>query len=155
MAGSSAGQTVAARLGLRQEKSRITRFQTDQRAMASAPCADSLATRAAVSSDARNRKQHRGRSRANHANSLCYTVAVAACAILLLIGDLAAAKHYAEVLLDQAARHALARSRRGTRQYMLWEIESAGHVIIVSKMRRILRVIVQWISTHLWQSLDN
>ena len=96
------------------QKSHIIRFQTDQRAMARAHLAQILwlqglpdqAVRAAESSieDARS---------ANHANSLCYTLAVAACAIALLVGDLAAAEHYAEALLDQATRHALARWRTG------------------------------------------
>ena len=45
---------------------------------------------------------------ANNANSLCYALSQAACPVALLIGDPAAAEHYAEVLLDQAARHALA-----------------------------------------------
>ena len=54
---------------------------------------------------------------ANHANSLCYTLAVAACAIALLVGDLAAAEHYAEALLDQTTRHALARWRTFGRSY--------------------------------------
>jgi predicted ATPase len=42
---------------------------------------------------------------------------VAACAIALLIGDLAAAEHYAEVLLDHATRHALAHWRAFGRSY--------------------------------------
>jgi predicted ATPase len=100
------------------QKSHIIRFQTDQRAMARAHLAQILwlqglpdqAVRAAESSieDARA---------ANHANSLCHTLAVAACAIALLIGDLAAAEHYAEVLLDHATRHALAHWRAFGRSY--------------------------------------
>jgi len=100
------------------QKSRIIRFQSDQRAMARAHLALILwlqglpdqAVRAAKSSieDARA---------ANHANSLCHTLAVAACAIALLIGDLAAAEHYAEVLLDHATRHALAHWRAFGRSY--------------------------------------
>jgi predicted ATPase len=100
------------------QKSHIIRFQSDQRAMARAHLALILwlqglpdqAVRAAKSSieDARA---------ANHANSLCHTLAVAACAIALLIGDLAAAEHYAEVLLDHATRHALAHWRAFGRSY--------------------------------------
>jgi hypothetical protein len=42
----------------------------------------------------------------NHAISLCYALAQAACPIALLNGDLAAAEHYARTLLDHATRHA-------------------------------------------------
>jgi predicted ATPase len=44
----------------------------------------------------------------NHAVSLCYALAHAACPIALLIGDLAAAEHYTGMLLDHSTRHALA-----------------------------------------------
>jgi predicted ATPase len=91
------------------QKSHIIRFQTDQRAMAGAHLAQTLwlqglpdqAVRAAETSieDARG---------TNHAHSLCSTLAVGPCVIALLVGDLAAAEHYAEVLLDHATRHALA-----------------------------------------------
>jgi predicted ATPase/DNA-binding winged helix-turn-helix (wHTH) protein len=43
----------------------------------------------------------------NHAASLCYALANSACPIALRIGDLAAAEHYVEVLVDDAARLAL------------------------------------------------
>ena len=48
---------------------------------------------------------------ADHANSLCFSLALAACPIALLIGDLVAAEHLVAVLLDQSTRHALARWR--------------------------------------------
>jgi predicted ATPase len=44
----------------------------------------------------------------NHAVSLCYALAHAACPIALLIGDLPAAEHYTGMLLDHSTRHALA-----------------------------------------------
>ena len=44
---------------------------------------------------------------ANHAISLCYALAYAACPIAFWVGDLAAAEHYAEMLLDHSTRHAL------------------------------------------------
>jgi predicted ATPase len=56
---------------------------------------------------------------ANHAISLCYALAYAACPIAFWIGDLAAAEHYAGMLLDHSTRHglvlwhALGRSHRG------------------------------------------
>jgi predicted ATPase/DNA-binding winged helix-turn-helix (wHTH) protein len=43
---------------------------------------------------------------ANHANSLCYALSQAACPIALLVGDLAAADHYVEMLLDHATGRA-------------------------------------------------
>src|SRR6266850_2449342 len=55
----------------------------------------------------------------NHANSLCYALSQAACPIALLVGDLAAAEHYVEMLLDDATRrvpvlwHAWGRSYQG------------------------------------------
>jgi hypothetical protein len=45
----------------------------------------------------------------NHAISLCYALAQAACPIALLVGDLTAAEHYARMLLDHSTRHAPAR----------------------------------------------
>ena len=47
----------------------------------------------------------------NHAISLGHALAVAACPIALFTGDLAAAEHYVEMLLDDSTRHALARWR--------------------------------------------
>jgi predicted ATPase len=44
---------------------------------------------------------------ANHVISLCEALALAACPIALLIGDLAAAEHYAGMLLDHSTQHAL------------------------------------------------
>jgi predicted ATPase len=56
---------------------------------------------------------------ANHAISLCFALAYAACPIAFWVGDLAAAEHYVGMLLDHSTRHALAlwhalgRSHRG------------------------------------------
>jgi predicted ATPase/DNA-binding winged helix-turn-helix (wHTH) protein len=56
---------------------------------------------------------------AGHVISLCYALAYAACPIAFWIGNLAAAEHYAETLLDHSTRHglvlwhALGRSHRG------------------------------------------
>jgi predicted ATPase/DNA-binding winged helix-turn-helix (wHTH) protein len=47
----------------------------------------------------------------NNAMSLGLALAVAACPIALSMGDLAAAEHYVEMLLDDSTRHALARWR--------------------------------------------
>ncbi len=48
---------------------------------------------------------------ANHTLSLGLALALAACPIALWVGDLAAAEHYVEMLLDHSTRHALARWR--------------------------------------------
>ena len=53
----------------------------------------------------------------DHASSLGRALAVAACPIALWIGDLAAAEHYVEMLLDHSTRHALARWRAFGRCY--------------------------------------
>jgi predicted ATPase/DNA-binding winged helix-turn-helix (wHTH) protein len=53
----------------------------------------------------------------NHAMTLCHALAMAGCPIALLVGDLAAAEHYVEMLLHHSARHALARWRAWGRSY--------------------------------------
>jgi predicted ATPase/DNA-binding winged helix-turn-helix (wHTH) protein len=53
----------------------------------------------------------------DHAISLGGALAVAACPIALWVGDLAAAEHYVEMLLDHSTRHALARWRALGRGY--------------------------------------
>ena len=53
----------------------------------------------------------------NHAMTLCHALAMAACPIALLVGDLAAAEHYVEMLLHYSARHALARWGAFCRSY--------------------------------------
>jgi predicted ATPase len=53
----------------------------------------------------------------NHALTLCYALALAACPIALLVGDLAAVEHYTGTLLDHSTRHALAPWRALGRGY--------------------------------------
>ncbi len=48
---------------------------------------------------------------ADHALSLCFALARGACPIALLMGDLDAAEHYVEMLLDNSTRHVLAHWR--------------------------------------------
>jgi len=43
----------------------------------------------------------------NHVMSLCYALALAACPIALWVGDLTAAVHYTEMLVDQSRKHGL------------------------------------------------
>ncbi|HEX4153156.1 MAG TPA: hypothetical protein VHY75_13195, partial [Steroidobacteraceae bacterium] len=90
-------------------KSHLILFQFDQRVAARAYLARVLwlqgfpdqAMRTAESSieDARA---------ANHVTSLCHALALAACPIALLVGDLAGVEHYAGMLLEHSTRHALA-----------------------------------------------
>ena len=90
------------------QKSHIIRFLTDQRVTARVFLARILwlqgfqdqAMRAAHNSveDARA---------ADHAISLCFALAQAACPIAIFVGDLAAAEHYVGMLLDHSTRHAL------------------------------------------------
>jgi predicted ATPase len=90
-------------------RSSIVRFQIDLEVLARVYLAWTLwlrgfpdqAIRAAGSSveDARA---------ADHALSHCFALARVACPIALLVGDLAAAEHYSEMLLDLSIRHALA-----------------------------------------------
>jgi predicted ATPase/DNA-binding winged helix-turn-helix (wHTH) protein len=94
------------------QKSQIVPFQNDQGVTARAYLARILwlqglpdqAMRTAESSieDARA---------ANLAIALGHVLAVAACPIALWVGDLAAADHYVEMLLDHSTRHALTRWR--------------------------------------------
>jgi predicted ATPase len=48
---------------------------------------------------------------ANHANSLCSALALAACPIALWVGDWVAAEHYVGMLLENSRNHALSRWR--------------------------------------------
>jgi predicted ATPase/DNA-binding winged helix-turn-helix (wHTH) protein len=90
------------------QKSHTIRFLTDQRVTARVFLARILwlqgfqdqAMREAHSSveDARA---------ADHAISLCFALAQAACSIAMFVGDLAAAEHYVGMLLDHSTRHAL------------------------------------------------
>src|SRR5215472_13681625 len=65
----------------------------------------------------------------NHAISLCYALAQAACPIALLIGDLAAAEQYTRVLLDHSTRHAPARWHDYGRIYQGLLVIGRGDVI--------------------------
>jgi predicted ATPase/DNA-binding winged helix-turn-helix (wHTH) protein len=62
----------------------------------------------------------------NHAISLGLALAMAACPIALWVGDLAAAQHYVEMLLDHSTRHALARWRVFGRCYQAMLIIQRG-----------------------------
>jgi predicted ATPase/DNA-binding winged helix-turn-helix (wHTH) protein len=90
----------------------LARFKTDQRASAQVYLARILwlqgmpdrAMRAAASSVADSRA-------INHAMSLAHALAMAACPVALWVGDLAAAEHYVQMLLDDFTTPELARGR--------------------------------------------
>jgi predicted ATPase/DNA-binding winged helix-turn-helix (wHTH) protein len=87
------------------------RFQYDQRVIARATLAWILWLQGfpdqAMLTAKSNVEEARG---SDHALSLCYALAEAACPVALLVGDLAAAECFIAKLLDHSARHALALS---------------------------------------------
>src|SRR3984893_18409537 len=94
------------------QKSQIVRFQVYQWAGARAYLARILWLQGLPDQARRTAESSVADARAtNHAISLVYALALAACPIALFIGDLAAAEHYVEMLLDHSTRHALARWR--------------------------------------------
>jgi predicted ATPase/DNA-binding winged helix-turn-helix (wHTH) protein len=119
------------------QTSRVIRFQTDLRVWARVFLGRILwlqgfpdqAMRAAESGveDART---------ANHAVSLCYALAHAACPFALLTGDLAAAEHYGTMLLDHSSRHALGRWRACGRSFQGVLVIQRGDVITGLRLLR-------------------
>ena len=73
---------------------------------------------------------------ANHAVSLCYALAHAACPFALLTGDLAAAEHYGSMLLDHSTRHALGRWRACGRSFQGVLVIQRGDVITGLRLLR-------------------
>ena len=73
---------------------------------------------------------------ANHAVSLCYVLAHAACPLALLTGDLAAAEHYGTMLLDHATTHALGRWRACGRSFQGVLVIRRGDVITGLRLLR-------------------
>jgi hypothetical protein len=72
--------------------------------------------------------------RTNHAASLCYALALAACPIALLVGDLAAAERYVGTLLDHSTRHALAHWRAIGRRYQGVLVMKQGDAVTGSRL---------------------
>jgi predicted ATPase/DNA-binding winged helix-turn-helix (wHTH) protein len=84
------------------------RFQYDQRVMARAALAWILWLQGFPDQAMRTATSNVEEARASdHALSLCYALAEAACPVALLVGDLAAAERFLAMLLDRSARHAL------------------------------------------------
>ncbi len=106
------------------QKSLGVRFQVDQRAAAGAYLARILWLQGFPDQAMRTAESSVAEARAtNHAISLCHALAVAACPIVLLVGDLPAAEHYVEMLLDYSTSHALARWRA-------WGLSHQGVLVI-------------------------
>ena len=91
------------------ERLHIIRFQTDQRVVGRAFLTRILWLEGYADQAMRAVRTGVEAARAtDHAVSLCYFLVRAACPIALLVGDLAAAEIYVEMLLDHSKRHALA-----------------------------------------------
>jgi predicted ATPase len=89
-------------------RSHIIRFQYDQRVAGRADLALILWLQGFPDQAMRAAQNAIDDARAiDHALSLCYALAQAACPVALSTGDLAAAEHWMSMLLDYSARHAL------------------------------------------------
>jgi predicted ATPase/DNA-binding winged helix-turn-helix (wHTH) protein len=111
------------------QKWQIVRFEGDEWATARAYLARILWLQGLPDQAMRTAESSVADARAtNHAISLGNALAVAACPIALWAGDLAAAKHYVEMLLDHSTRHALARWRVFGRCYQGMLVIQSGDV---------------------------
>jgi hypothetical protein len=120
------------------EKSQIVRFEGgDEWALARAYLARILWLQGLPDQAMRIAESSVADARAtNHAMSLCHALAVAACPIALWVGDLAAAEHYVEMLLDHSTRHALARWRAFGRCYQGMLVIQRGDLSIGLRLLR-------------------
>jgi predicted ATPase len=99
---------VLAHYGVYAQKGQIVRFQHDQWASARAYLARVLWLQGLPDQAMRTAENSVADARAtNHAISLGQVLVVAACPIALWVGDLAAAEHYVEMLLDHSTTHAM------------------------------------------------
>jgi len=88
--------------------SHIIRFQIDQQMIARVFLARTLWLQGFPDQAMRTAESSIENARAaNHALSLCYALALAACPIALLVGDIPTAAHYARMLREHSTRHAL------------------------------------------------
>jgi hypothetical protein len=100
------------------QKWQIVRFEVDQWAAARAYLARIMWLQGLPDQAMRTAESSAADARAtDHAISLGLALALAACPIALWVGDLAAAEHYVEMLLDHSTRHGLARWRAFGRSY--------------------------------------
>jgi predicted ATPase/DNA-binding winged helix-turn-helix (wHTH) protein len=108
------------------QKSLIVRFQIDPWVAARAFLARILWLQGFPDQAMRTAETSVADARAtNHAISLGNALALAACRIAVWVGDLAAAEHYVEMLLDLSTRHALAR----------WRAFGLGHQGVLATQR--------------------
>jgi predicted ATPase/DNA-binding winged helix-turn-helix (wHTH) protein len=106
------------------QKSQIVRFEVDPSVAARVYLARILWLQGLPDQAMRTAESSVAEARAtNHAMSLGHALAVAACPIALFMGDLAAAEHYVEMLLDHSTRHSLARWRA-------WGLSHQGVLVI-------------------------
>ncbi|HEY1432312.1 MAG TPA: winged helix-turn-helix domain-containing protein [Stellaceae bacterium] len=108
------------------QRSHIVRFQLDQRVTTYAFIARIRWLQGFPAQAMRAAKRSVEDAQAtNHAVSLCYALTVAACPIALWVGDLVAAEHYVQMLLDHSTQHALG----------LWRAFGQGHhgVLVVKR----------------------
>jgi predicted ATPase/DNA-binding winged helix-turn-helix (wHTH) protein len=92
------------------QNSEIARFEGDVRVGTRAYLARILWLQGVPDQAMRTAERCVAEARAtNHAISLSLALVVAACPVALWVGDLAAAEHYVEMLLDNSTRHALTR----------------------------------------------
>jgi predicted ATPase len=90
-------------------KSDIIRFQIDQRTITRVALARMAWLQGFPDQAMRTAESSVDYARAtDHAISMCFALTHAACPIALVVGDLAVAEHYVEMLLDHSTRHALA-----------------------------------------------
>jgi predicted ATPase len=107
----------------------FVRFQVDPRAGARSYLARILWLQGLPDQAMRTAESSLEDARAtNHATSLGNTLAVAACPIALWSGDLAAAEHYIEMLLDHSVRHGFGRWRAYGRCYQGMLVIQRGEV---------------------------
>jgi predicted ATPase len=100
------------------QKWQIVRFEVDQRAAARAYLARIMWLQGLPDQAMWTAESSVADARAtDHAISLGLALALAACPIALFKGDLAAAEHYVQMLLEYSTRHALARWRAFGRGY--------------------------------------
>jgi predicted ATPase/DNA-binding winged helix-turn-helix (wHTH) protein len=100
------------------QKSQIVRFQIDQGVFAHVYLSRILWLQGFPQQAVRTAQKSVEEARAaNHAMSLCYALALSGCLITLLVGDLAEAEHYVDMLLDHSKKYALARWHAYGRSY--------------------------------------
>jgi predicted ATPase/DNA-binding winged helix-turn-helix (wHTH) protein len=100
------------------QKRQIARFEVDQRSAARAYLARIMWLQGLPDQAMRMAESSVAEARAtDHAITLGLALARAACPIALLTGDLSAAEHYTQLLLDHSTRHALARWRAFAHSY--------------------------------------